>query len=133
MSSGEVVLLADESILLEHVKLFASLQLLVADETDEALDVEHLAARSAHQIGRLDAQRAASTFRSKSSAKTTKTYVSTRVYNKIVNDKHKMQKSLPINANQKQHKIRKTSIDGKTKKRRSHLAQIRKRTNCLCV
>lgn len=49
---GEVVVLANEAVFVEHVQLFACGELLPAHETGEALEVEHLGTRSTHQVRR---------------------------------------------------------------------------------
>ena len=54
-----VVLLADELELVQDVQLLAGGQLLVAHDAREAAQVEHLALRTAHQVARGDALRAA--------------------------------------------------------------------------
>lgn len=57
--SRQVVLLADECVVVEHVELLACAHLLSTDQTGEAVQVEYLVPSFAHQVRRIDALRAA--------------------------------------------------------------------------
>lgn len=61
--AGQVVLLADELVVVEHVELLAGAQLLPADEAREAVQVEHFVSRFAHQVRGADALTATAALR----------------------------------------------------------------------
>lgn len=46
----QIVVLADELIVVQHVQLFPSAQLLAANAARKAVQMEHLVARLSHQI-----------------------------------------------------------------------------------
>lgn len=51
----QIVVLADELIVVKHVQLLAGAQLLAANAAREAVQMEHLVARLSHQIRRCNA------------------------------------------------------------------------------
>lgn len=57
--SRQVVLLADEGVVVEYVELLACAHLLPTDQTGEAVQVENLVPCLPHQVRRIDALRAA--------------------------------------------------------------------------
>lgn len=60
--AGNVVFLADELVVVQDVELLAGAELLAAHHAREAVEVEHLVPRLAHQVARRDTLRAASAF-----------------------------------------------------------------------
>ena len=70
LATGQIVLLTDEPILFENVKLLPGRELFATDETSEAFYVEHFIAGSTYQIGGQNALRAARTFCAKAPVQT---------------------------------------------------------------
>jgi hypothetical protein len=59
--AGDVVLLADELVVVQHVQFLASAQLLATHHARKAVQVKHFISRLAHQVARRDTLRTAST------------------------------------------------------------------------
>jgi hypothetical protein len=58
--AGDVVLLADELVVVQHIELLARAELLATHHAREAVEVKHLLASLAHQVARRDTLRTAS-------------------------------------------------------------------------
>lgn len=58
--AGDVVFLADELVVVQHIQLLARAQLLAANHAREAVEVEHLLTSLAHQVAGRDALRTTS-------------------------------------------------------------------------
>lgn len=58
--AGDVVLLADELVVVQHIELLARAQLLATHHAREAVEVEHLLPSLTHQVARRDTLRTAS-------------------------------------------------------------------------
>jgi hypothetical protein len=67
--SGNVVISADESLLIQNVKLVTGVQQPLTDDTGKTLDVVHGTARPPHQVIGRDALAASSTLGAKPSVK----------------------------------------------------------------
>lgn len=59
--AGDVVLLADEFVVIQHIEFFARAQLLATHHAREAVEVKHLLPSLAHQVARRDTLRTTST------------------------------------------------------------------------
>lgn len=68
----QIVVLADELIVVQHVQLFPSAQLLAANAARKAVQMEHLVARLSHQIRWCNALAAAAALCAITSAETRK-------------------------------------------------------------
>jgi hypothetical protein len=58
--AGDVVLLADELVVVEHVEFLARAQLLATHHARKTVQVKHFVPRLAHQVARRDTLRTAS-------------------------------------------------------------------------
>jgi hypothetical protein len=58
--AGDVVFLADELVVVQHVELLARAQLLATHHARKAVQVKHFISRLAHQVARWDTLRTAS-------------------------------------------------------------------------
>lgn len=58
----QIIILADEFIVVQHIELFASAELFAADATCKAIEVEYFVARLTYEIGGSDALTAATAF-----------------------------------------------------------------------
>jgi hypothetical protein len=61
--AGDVVFLADELVVIQHVEFLARAQLLATHHTRKAVQVKHFISRLAYQVARRDTLRTASAFR----------------------------------------------------------------------